>query len=95
MNSPVRAGNTAHAPERSRISRMASDPKIRGLVAQAIVGTLIILAGYYLVTQAIYNMEKRGLTAGFDFLSSERNHQCCRSGRDKQPCREQHQQCGG
>lgn len=70
MNSPVRAGNTAHGPERSRISRMASDPKIRGLVAQAIVGTLIILAGYYLVTQTIYNMEKRGLTAGFDFLST-------------------------
>ena len=70
MNSPVRVGNTTHGPERSRLSRMASDPKIRGWVAQAVVGTLIVLAGYYLVSQTIYNMEKRGLTAGFDFLSS-------------------------
>ena len=70
MNSPVRAGNSEYGPERSRLSRMASDPKIRGWVAQAIVGTLIVLAGYYLVSQTIYNMEKRGLTAGFDFLSS-------------------------
>lgn len=54
--------------ERSQLSKLVNDPKTRGLVAQALVGTLIVLAGYYLVSQTIYNMEKRGLTAGFDFL---------------------------
>jgi len=55
---------------RSQLSRLVNDPKVRGLVAQALVGGLLIFAGFYLVNQTIYNMEKRGLTAGFDFLST-------------------------
>lgn len=63
MNTTVRGG-----AERSQLSKLINDPKARGLAAQALVGGLLILAGYYLVNQTIYNMEKRGLTAGFDFL---------------------------
>ncbi len=62
--------NTAAAArqERSQFSKLINDPKARGLAAQALVGGLLILAGSYLVNQTIYNMDKRGLTAGFDFL---------------------------
>lgn len=61
---------TEVARDRSQLSILVNDPKVRGLVAQAIVGALLLLAGYYLVSQTIYNMEKRGLTAGFDFLDT-------------------------
>lgn len=67
MNTAVDAADRG-ARERSQLSKLVNDPKIRGLVAQAVVGGLIVLAAYYLVSQTIYNMEKRGLTAGFDFL---------------------------
>ena len=66
MNTAAKA--PAPLEQRSRLSRLASDPKARGLAAQALVGLLLVLAGYYLVNQTIYNMEKRGLTSGFDFL---------------------------
>lgn len=62
------AANGAARTERSAFSKLVNDPKARGLFAQALVGGLIVLAGFYLVNQTIYNMEKRGLTAGFDFL---------------------------
>lgn len=54
--------------ERSQFSRLVSDPKARGLFAQAVVGAILIFSIWYLYSQTVYNMEKRGLTAGFDFL---------------------------
>lgn len=66
MNNAAKAIQTR--TERSQFSKVVNDPKIRGIFAQALVGLLIVLAGYYLVSQTIYNMEKRGLTGGFDFL---------------------------
>ncbi len=68
MNTNTSATPRGSAKERSQFSRLVNDPKVRGLFAQALVGLLLVLAGYYLVSQTIYNMEKRGLTAGFDFL---------------------------
>lgn len=70
MNTYSSAKTRGSAGQRSQFSRLVNDPKARGLVAQALVGSLILLAGYYLVSQTIYNMEKRGLTGGFDFLWS-------------------------
>ena len=61
---------TAVVVERSQFSKLINDPKVRGIFFQAVVGGLILLIGYYLVSQTIYNMEKRGLTAGFDFLDT-------------------------
>ena len=68
MNTATRVVGDRSGQERSQLSKLVFDPKVRGLVAQAVVGGLLVLAGYYLVSQTIYNMEKRGLTAGFDFL---------------------------
>ena len=69
MNQTAQA--TAHGhEERSAFSKLVNDPKARGLFFQALVGFLLALAIYYLVSQTIYNMEKRGLTSGFDFLGT-------------------------
>ncbi len=44
------------------------DPRVRGLLAQALVLALVIAAGAYLVHNTIVNRQRLGVASGFDFL---------------------------
>lgn len=44
------------------------DPRVRGLLAQAVVLGLVIAGGAYLVHNTIVNRERLGVASGFDFL---------------------------
>uniref|UniRef100_UPI003F74888B amino acid ABC transporter permease n=1 Tax=Thermohahella caldifontis TaxID=3142973 RepID=UPI003F74888B len=46
-----------------------NDPKIRGIFYQALAALAVAGFIWYLANNALTNMEKRGITTGFDFLS--------------------------
>ena len=46
-------------------------PAVRALLAQALLVCGIAAFGYYLLSNTLQNMEQRGITTGFDFLSNE------------------------
>ena len=48
-----------------------NDPRIRALVFQAIVLTAVIAFFVYIVGNTLQNLEKRGISTGFDFLFNE------------------------
>jgi general L-amino acid transport system permease protein len=48
-----------------------NDPRIRALVFQVIVLGGTIALGFFLVSNTLHNMEQRGVSSGFEFLSSE------------------------
>ena len=56
------------APTRTRPWR---DPRIRALVLQALVLILVVGGCAYIVQNTLHNLEQRGISTGFDFLSSE------------------------
>jgi len=47
-----------------------NDPKIRALVFQALLIGVVVMFGYYLVSNTLHNMEQRGISTGFDFLDN-------------------------
>lgn len=48
-----------------------SEPKNRALIFQGIALAAIILFGYSIFDNTLHNIESRGITSGFDFLSTE------------------------
>ena len=48
-----------------------NDPKIRALVFQVLVVIAVTAIGLYLVNNTLANMESRGISTGFGFLSNE------------------------
>jgi general L-amino acid transport system permease protein len=48
-----------------------SNPKVRALVLQALVLALVVAGFVYIVANTLHNLEQRGISTGFDFLSSE------------------------
>ena len=48
-----------------------NDPKIRALVFQALLVGAVVMFGFYLVNNTLYNMEQRGISTGFSFLDKE------------------------
>jgi general L-amino acid transport system permease protein len=48
-----------------------NDPKARALVFQILVSLVVAFTLYYLVRNTLHNMESRGISTGFGFLSSE------------------------
>jgi general L-amino acid transport system permease protein len=57
----------ARRPARSALWFL-NDATFRAVAYQVLVAGLIVLGGWYLVSNTIENMAARGLTAGFDFL---------------------------
>lgn len=47
------------------------DPRVRALVLQALVLGLVVAGFAFIVTNTLHNLEQRGISTGFDFLSSE------------------------
>ncbi len=48
-----------------------NDPKIRAIVFQAILVGVVVMFGFYLINNTLYNMEQRGISTGFSFLEKE------------------------
>ncbi|WP_428624181.1 amino acid ABC transporter permease [Sedimenticola sp.] len=48
-----------------------NDPKVRALVFQVLVSLVVAFTIYYLIRNTLHNMELRGISTGFGFLSSE------------------------
>lgn len=47
------------------------NPTFRGLIFQILLVLGLVAFGIYLVNNTLHNMEQRGITTGFDFLSNE------------------------
>ncbi len=47
------------------------DPIIRGYIYQTLLIAAVIAFGYFIFNNTLYNMEKRNIKTGFEFLSSE------------------------
>jgi general L-amino acid transport system permease protein len=48
-----------------------NDPRIRALVFQAVVLTAVIAFFVYIIGNTLHNLDKRGISTGFDFLFNE------------------------
>jgi general L-amino acid transport system permease protein len=48
-----------------------NDPKIRAIVFQALLVGAVVMFGFYLINNTLYNMEQRGISTGFSFLEKE------------------------
>lgn len=51
-------------------SSMINDPQVRAVVFQALLFAVLIWFGYTIFQNTLQNMESRGITTGFDFLSN-------------------------
>jgi general L-amino acid transport system permease protein len=58
------------SPQRSSVPWWRS-PAARGLIFQLLLVAAIAAFGYYLLSNTLQNMEQRGITTGFGFLSNE------------------------
>jgi general L-amino acid transport system permease protein len=61
--------NTQQAPAKQ--VKFWNDPEKRSIIFQVIAMALVIGGFYYIINNALTNMEQRGITTGFDFLSRE------------------------
>lgn len=55
----------------SAFSRPWRNPRVRALFVQALVLALVVAGAAYIVNNTLYNLEQRGISTGFGFLSSE------------------------
>jgi len=58
---------TASAPVRASIW---NDPKIRGIVYQALLLMAVVYSGMYIFDNTIANLERQGIASGFDFMGT-------------------------
>lgn len=61
--------NNQQAPEKQ--VKFWNDPEKRAIIFQVIAVGLVVAGFYYIINNALTNMEQRGITTGFDFLSRE------------------------
>src|SRR3546814_6038944 len=62
------SGGAASAPPR-RLNW--NDPDVRSVVYQVVALGLVVLVGWFLVSNTLHNMEVRNIASGFGFLSRE------------------------
>ncbi|MEM9028331.1 MAG: ABC transporter permease subunit, partial [Pseudomonadota bacterium] len=67
-DSSVDARTTGTRPS---TSRSFYDKEVQAILWQVVILTIVIGAGYYLYSNMQYNLEKRQIKTGFDFLSRE------------------------
>jgi general L-amino acid transport system permease protein len=58
------------ATEPKQASSAFNDPRVRGAVFQALLISFLIWFGWTIFQNTLHNMESRGITTGFDFLSN-------------------------
>ncbi|MEO1020186.1 MAG: amino acid ABC transporter permease, partial [Pseudomonadota bacterium] len=63
----VEVERSSHLPPKTAFY---NDPRIRGVIYQIIVLSLVIAAGAYLVHNTIVNRERLGVATGFGFLNA-------------------------
>ena len=51
-------------------ARWIYDPKVRGIVFQAVAVACVAWMFFYFISNALHNMETRGIATGFDFLNN-------------------------
>ena len=51
-------------------ARWIYDPKVRGIVFQAVAVACVAWMLFYFIGNALHNMETRGIATGFDFLNN-------------------------
>jgi len=61
--------NNQQAPEKQ--VKFWNDPEKRAVIFQVIAVGLVVGMFYYIINNALTNMEQRGITTGFDFLTRE------------------------
>lgn len=62
--------NTDIATKPKQKTSVLNDPRVRGVIFQALVAILLIWFGWTIFQNTLQNMESRGITTGFDFLSN-------------------------
>lgn len=61
---------TDSAPKTRQSSSAFNDPRVRGAVFQVLLISFLIWFGWTIFQNTLQNMESRGITTGFDFLSN-------------------------